>query len=123
MYVPFHDLFACVYKRYLPQIRKGCVFQSVCSIFFKGFEKLNFLMWPSIGGDMSFAPTVSEETPLRVTCEWPYGPLNDDCEIMTILLTCVAWYEQSEWPIKVTMVFIISLYMHDIRLLRFSHDM
>ena len=58
----------------------------------------------------------SEETPLWVTSEWPFVPSNenDDCETVKVF-NCFACYKQSDWSKKITTVFIISLYIHDIR--------
>jgi len=49
----------------------------------------------------------------EVTCEWPYIPSNEngDCETMKMLLNSFACYEQSDWPKKVIIGFIISLYV------------
>ena len=57
--------------------------------------------------------------PMTKSWEWPYVPFNKngDCETMKVLLNCIVCYEQSDFPKKVITVFIMSLYIHDIRLL------
>ena len=46
-----------------------------------------------------------------------YIPSNEncDCDIMKVLLNSFTSYEQSDWPKRVTTVFIISLYIYEIR--------
>ena len=40
---------------------------------------------------------------------------NGDYDTMKVLLHCFACYEQSDWSKKVSTIFIVSLYVHDIR--------
>ena len=64
----------------------------------------------------------SDETPLRVTCEWPYVPSNEhgNCKNVETLLCYVPSYEQSDLPNKAINIFIISWYIHNIRSLAYD---